>query len=853
MNYADNLINTINTLGNIDKTFETYEDSLDNISFENLIKLNESIENELLKSKLMIISENQHKSFFDLFNYFMNNRDIFNRIMENEDLYLETFLNTLNILKPNDFVKFNYKVIDKVLNENNNRSYYSRFDDSDLRTIFIHCINRNLINDDNVLRIFKLSIKLKSIVSISSNQKRFLEMVDFAFNNCLDCFTYDIIADAFGNELNITNDTVKEYLMFLYENDIETQNLEIVLNNNNLEKRKECYIAIRDIFENDLKSYSHLIEVFEHFSFNLKELSTFLYKIKNDGLNDELKNKITEINIETSREHLLDFIYPNYSNAIKAFFDDDNAIDLVHYALQNNKKKFIQTLSTIEEMSLKYTYFLNDRDVYEVVNLNLLTKEQIEYLSGYNIPRGLSSRYRKNGLKNISFNELTTIMELSIEQSKLYSELINLKPDDRLRIIKDIPRDFKVNLEDSELASLLAEKSLSQRINELSKTIDKVPGFKVSKSGWLKYITLTDIDHIKSQAKKETDVKFIINHHKELLEVGECDFELTKKDIFFNSEIYATFIKNADLSDSFILDNQESLYNFYISGLMRIFTKYYNSIRSSYRSNLVNITKAHLSNKLSDIKFFKDDLKKEISFDISKDKEEMWKDNARNTSSKYITEEAYDYESIIKLGKIPVSTCMSYDGGSYNYCLLSNFDANKKVILVKNASTEEVVARAIFRLTKISSDNTITENIDLEYLSFRDVENLSNEEKVKNTDKTEELVLFLEKCYTDSNDTKEVKNELIKLAYKKAKILGVRLVISREYNEDYKCIKELPEKLVIKSNGYMFISKSKNGIQYLDSFGGSNTNNDSRYISCKNYLTLLQDGMFNPALDKEKE
>ena len=152
MNYADNLINTINTLGNIDKTFETYEDSLDNISFENLIKLNESIENELLKSKLMIISKNQHKSFFDLFNYFMNNRDIFNRIMENEDLYLETFLNTLNILKPNDFVKFNYEVIDKVLNENNNRSYYSRFDDSDLRTIFIHCINRNLINDDNVLR-----------------------------------------------------------------------------------------------------------------------------------------------------------------------------------------------------------------------------------------------------------------------------------------------------------------------------------------------------------------------------------------------------------------------------------------------------------------------------------------------------------------------------------------------------------------------------------------------------------------------------------------------------------------------------------------------------------------------------
>ena len=49
----------------------------------------------------------------------------------------------------------------------------------------------------------------------------------------------------------------------------------------------------------------------------------------------------------------------------------------------------------------------------------------------------------------------------------------------------------------------------------------------------------------------------------------------------------------------------------------------------------------------------------------------------------------------------------------------------------------------------------------------------------------------------------------------------------------------------------MFISKSKNGIQYLESFGGSNTNDDSRYISCKVCLTLLQEGIFNPALDKK--
>ena len=846
MNYTDSLINTINTLGNIDNTFNTHWYSLDNISYENILKLSDCIDNDLLKSKLMIISEVRPKTFFNLVNYLMNNRDVFNKIIESEDLYLETFLQSLSMINPDKFACFNYKVIDNILKINANMGYYSKLSDKVLKSIFDHCIRKELTDDDSVLRIYNLSLKLNE----KSNQSIF-DMIDYAFDNNLDCLHYSIIKDSFNKKIKINNETTRDYLMFLYKNSIEIKSIESILNDNNLKEKKECCIAIREIFEDNLKSYSHLIEVFEYFSFSLKEINTFLYKIQHDGLDDELKNKIADRDIEATREYLLEFIYPNYSNAIKAFFYKYEVIDIIHYVLRNNKKKFIQTLSNIEENSITYTYFLNNRNVYEILNLNLLTEEQIIYLTTYNTSRSFTSKYRELGLKNISFNELITMMDFSTKQSKLYLELLDLKADNRLRIIKDIPKDFDIEISYSELASLLKEQSLSQRINILSKTIEKVPGFNVSKSDWLKYITLINIDHIKSQVKKETDVKFVINHYEDLLEFKECDFELTKKNIFFNSDVYKTFVKNAELSDNFILDNQESLFNFYISGLMRIFTRYYNSIYSSYRGNLINITKAHLSNKLSDIKFFKDDLKKEISFEISKNTEEIWKDNAKNTCSKYITEEAYDYESIIKLGKIPVSTCMSYDGGSYNYCLLSNFDANKKVILVKNHSTEEVVARAILRLTKISSDDTIVDNNNFEYLSFRDIENLSNKKKINNSEKTEELVLFLERCYTSSNDSEEVRNELIKLAYKKAKILGVRLLVSSDYNENYKCIKGLPEDLIAKSDGYIFISKSKNGIQYLDSFGGSNTNDDSRYISCKNYLTLLQEGMFNPTLDKK--
>lgn len=60
---------------------------------------------------------------------------------------------------------------------------------------------------------------------------------------------------------------------------------------------------------------------------------------------------------------------------------------------------------------------------------------------------------------------------------------------------------------------------------------------------------------------------------------------------------------------------------------------------------------------------------------MSKEKQDIWAKNLKSTSGKYNVEEADDYNTVIKMGAIPVDTCMHYDGGSYNYCLLSNFDA----------------------------------------------------------------------------------------------------------------------------------------------------------------------------------
>ena len=74
---------------------------------------------------------------------------------------------------------------------------------------------------------------------------------------------------------------------------------------------------------------------------------------------------------------------------------------------------------------------------------------------------------------------------------------------------------------------------------------------------------------------------------------------------------------------------------------------------------------------------------------------------------------------------------MNYRDGAYNECLLSTFDANKKVIYV--TEEDEIIGRAILRLTKLSDEGD---------------KNLHFEDVAEDTpDNKENLVVFLERCY----------------------------------------------------------------------------------------------------------
>jgi hypothetical protein len=238
--------------------------------------------------------------------------------------------------------------------------------------------------------------------------------------------------------------------------------------------------------------------------------------------------------------------------------------------------------------------------------------------------------------------------------------------------------------------------------------------------------------------------------------------------------------------------------------------------------NLNLITKAELSGKLDEIKFVDEDFELEIGLPIEDKSKLEWKRNREKKVGKFLVQEAYDFETVIRIGENPVRTCMNWDTGGYSHCLLSNFDTNKKVLVARDVKGN-IVSRAIIRLTK-GSDTDISPKAEptIKKLAFKDVEATEVEETKEVETVKEELVLFLERCYTslDPSQAIMIDKEFVNLAKEKAKALGAKLVVSSYYRE------EVTEGLEGK-NYYIFISYSKNGQQYLDSLTGQATESNA--------------------------
>ncbi|MFR0985256.1 MAG: hypothetical protein ACLSFZ_00620 [Frisingicoccus sp.] len=232
---------------------------------------------------------------------------------------------------------------------------------------------------------------------------------------------------------------------------------------------------------------------------------------------------------------------------------------------------------------------------------------------------------------------------------------------------------------------------------------------------------------------------------------------------------------------------------------------------------------AEIMGRFLELKYHRDDLEKEIDFKVTDRQKTIWMQKERLGDENGIAVWEEDaLLPVMQIGEVPVGTCMSYLTGNHKHCLLSCFDSNKKLIF---ASVQgKVVFRAILRLTKGCYVHKDGENgrQEIEFVDILEEDQRHGQEDDRKRGKAGSVFGTPVLCRVVSEQEDEVMEKVLKLTEQKAKKLGAELAVSVDYkghlreNEGY-----------VMSSFYLYISKSKNGSQYLDSLGGNATVSDS--------------------------
>lgn len=500
----------------------------------------------------------------------------------------------------------------------------------------------------------------------------------------------------------------------------------------------------------------------------------------------------------TDRSHFLNACTDLHYQNLFLTAGTNGELDLLTYAVSHGKKAFLRLLEENWNLIRKIPVnaILWEETFWSICNLNTLNKKDLEVLTKDDY---ISLELLKDH-GPFTFQEIWT---LGRQKYPVRSVYVCLDPalgvDEKLKRIRQlfhgsIEWDRFSELDLPRIARALSRESIVSYRDRHSFTCESL-------QDWLCLMLAEEKNSVVSQRITEIqsplDAKILLNHLNclELLEQGLAAF---KAQFIYQDKDSQWLMEMLQMSTDH--PRLDAFRDFCLSGNARIAHRYYQSVgRSEQQENLLLIVKAVLYGKLETIKY--ENLSKEVGFSVPIGQKAVWKENSSKKDSTLDAAEYIDFWHCMNIGVSPGDTCMNYNSGMYNECLLSTFDANKKILYVKKEGV--ILGRAILRLTKISDHPKNA-------LRFEDVE--------QSEDISENLVLFLEKSYQNGYSGKQkeaIQRLLIALAQEKAKKMGVNLLFADDYTE-------LPEiKHLEKKNTYVYISSSKNGKQYLDSLGGN--------------------------------
>ena len=574
--------------------------------------------------------------------------------------------------------------------------------------------------------------------------------------------------------------------------------------------RNLCWIRPEDI--------TKVKYIFALLGSNKEDMSKFIERwLKNGSMQYDLDwmKKKTELSFadkEVLLETQIGYINMLYGNQLKVPFDQiaGYQTEVLIYAIAHRKKHFLCLVSEhFEEFSkLGYDAMLFDRAFYERCNLNSLTLANLKECNG--------DWRKKTHILLLSegkytFAELKTLWYASPPYIELYNRLHIQRADDRLIVIRQLlKRDMlsqSLKVQEIEiLAQRLSQKPLSKwYVDHFS----HIHGISLAET--LHFLLEYDkLERFLRDMSSKEEILYAIRNVEAFKEYES--WVKAREDILILDQDFAKLREYLNLSDAFVEENRSYIQYFLLSEgaeMSRIYYEY-----TAQKEAFRRIVVAELMGKLQQVKYHEEDLEKEISYPISKSQKDAWQKNRQRIAEGMEINETDDFYSTLRIGTLPHRTCLSYLDGMHRDCVLAGFDSNKKMLLASKGG--RVVGRAVIRLTKGSSISPEDQLRNENKLEFADL--LSKETEIQiEKDIAEDLVLFLEKpyfAYISEEEQEIVKQLFVELISEKAEELNAVAVLANAYYQS-----AMYENFV-RQGYYLYISRSKSGVQYLDSLSG---------------------------------
>jgi len=556
------------------------------------------------------------------------------------------------------------------------------------------------------------------------------------------------------------------------------------------------------VFEYDAEDLSAFFDLWLDNHAGQYDLNWFIsqpHPLSKEQREEILCNQLSYLNALYAGRLHLDF------NAVRQF-----QFSILIYAVEHRKKHFLELVDQNSEvfLSLGRYSLLFEPGFCEHCNINSLTLKNLKASDSVNRSDSFFTLLEEG--QQYTFEEMYQLWHQKEVYVRLYTMLTPLSIDQRLltlrQLIKrDLVSQYTGDAELEQLGKCLLERPFSEWYRG---SFGHICGLTRSTAMRL----LQHYERLQAfipDFTTESDAVFALNNMTALLE--RTDWKQVRKDILTTDADWLDLKEKLAFSDDFVEQNRETVTEFLLQGGAAMVCALYGELDGQELAveALRRIVQAELMGQFYKLKYFAGDLQREIRYPVSEMQESLWKKNLSLARGAFWAEEVDDFYHTLRLGELPHSTCLSYRTGSQRECLLAAFDSNKKIVLVKK--DEAVVARACLRLTKGAFQKPPAVDFSFADLSQ---ENMDIGKPVT----SEKPVLFLESIYTfglNDIEKEEVMKLAVSLTTQKAAELGVVSVLARRYLGCY----ERDE--YVLAPFYVYISKSKNGWQYLDSLGGA--------------------------------